>query len=183
MSLWVNAARGGWQTRADSKTIGSYAERGAAAVEMALILPLFLSLVLGILTGGIAMDHKIAVTNGAREAARYGATVPAAQCADVTKCSGGTWAQLVRSVAMDRMLGEVPATQICVALVSGLGSAPIPLDASHTTKSDGTACYTDSSNDTGQRVQVTITRSDRMQVFFWAKDLALSARVVARFEQ
>ena len=159
------------------------AERGSAAVEMALVLPLFLALVLGILTGGIAMDHKIGVTNAARETARYGAVVPAAQCADITKCGNKTWAQLVQAVAVDRLSGEVPAAQICAALVSGPGTSPTPLDAAHTTKSDGTACYTDASTDTGQRVQVTMSRSDRMQVFFWAKDVALTARVVARFEQ
>ncbi len=158
-------------------------ERGAVAVEMAIILPLFLALVLGILTGGIAMDHKIGITNAAREAARYGATVPAAQCADITKCSGRNWAQGVQAVAMDRLSGEVPASQICVALVSGSGSLPVPLDGAHTTKSDGSACYNDLSIDTGQRVQVSMTRTDRMQTFFWAKDLSLSARVVARFEQ
>ena len=97
-------------------------ELGAAAVELAMVLPLFLALVLGILTGGIAMDHKIGVTNAAREAARYGAIVPASQCADTTKCGGRNWAQLVQAVAGDRLSGEVPASQICVALVSGPGS-------------------------------------------------------------
>ena len=159
------------------------AERGAAAVEMAIVLPLFLSLVLGILTGGIAMEKKIGVTNAAREAARYGATLPATQCADTTKCGGRNWAQLVQAVAMDRLAGQVPASQICVALVSGPGSSPVPLDGTHTTSFGGSACYKDSSNDTGQRVQVTMTRTSRMEVLFWARDLALSARDVARFEQ
>ena len=158
-------------------------ERGAVAVEMALVLPLFLSVVLGILTGGIAMEKKIGVTNAVREAARYGATLAAAQCADTTKCGGRTWAQVVQAVAMDRLSGQVPVSQICVALVSGPGSSPVPLDGAHTTKSGGSACYNDLSNDTGQRVQVTMTRTSRLQVFFWAKDLALSARDVARFEQ
>ena len=171
--------RAGWREGRPRRST----ELGAAAVELAMVLPLFLALVLGILTGGIAMDHKIGVTNAAREAARYGAIVPASQCADTTKCGGRNWAQLVQAVAGDRLSGEVPASQICVALVSGSGSSPVPVDGTHTTRSDGSACYNDSSNDTGQRVQVTMTRTDRMQVFFWAKDLALSARVVARFEQ
>lgn len=150
---------------------------------MALVLPLFLSLVMGILTGGIALDHKIGITSAAREAARYGATLPSAQCADTTKCSGKTWAQLVQSVAIERVSGDVPAPQICVALVSGPGSSPVAFGAGHTTKSDGSACYRDLSSDTGQRVQVTMTKYDRMQVFFSAKDLNLSAKVVSRFEQ
>lgn len=171
--------RAGWR----ASRLHRSTERGAAAVEMAIVLPLFLALVLGILTGGIAMDHKIGVTNAAREAARYGATVPATQCADITKCANKNWAQMVQAVAMDRLSGDVPASQICVALVSGSGSSPVVLSSAHTTKSDGSACYADSSNDTGQRVQVTMTRTDRMQTFFFARDLSLSARVVARFEQ
>lgn len=158
-------------------------ENGAVAVEMAIILPLFLALLLGILTGGVAMDHKIGVTNAAREAARYGATVPSAQCTVITTCGNKNWAQLVQAVAADRLAGEVPASQICVALVSGPGSLPVPASSAHTTKSDGTACYNDSSNDTGQRVQVTMSRTDRMQTFFWSQNMTLSARVVARFEQ
>lgn len=173
---------GGVRSMLDGRGAGDR-EGGAAAVEMALVLPLFLALVMGILSGGIAMDHKIGITSAAREAARYGALVPSAQCVDLTKCGGRTWAQLVQSVALERVYGDIPASQVCVALVSGPGSSPAALDAGHTTKADGSACYRDSSVDPGQRVQVTMTRYARMQVFFSAKDLALSARVVSRFEQ
>lgn len=45
-------------------------ERGAAAVEFALILPVFIALLLGIIEFGAAYNAQILVTNAAREAAR-----------------------------------------------------------------------------------------------------------------
>lgn len=45
-------------------------ERGAAAVEFALVLPLLLTLVLGIIEFGHLYNAQIVITNAAREAAR-----------------------------------------------------------------------------------------------------------------
>jgi Flp pilus assembly protein TadG len=46
-------------------------ERGAAAVEFALILPILLLLVLGLVEFGRAFNVQISLTNAAREGARY----------------------------------------------------------------------------------------------------------------
>ncbi len=48
-------------------------ETGAAAVEFALILPIFLVLVLGIAEMGRAFNIQVSLTEAAREAARYAA--------------------------------------------------------------------------------------------------------------
>ena len=45
-------------------------ERGAAAVEMALVAPLLLALVFGIISFGTAYNTKISLTAGVREGAR-----------------------------------------------------------------------------------------------------------------
>lgn len=45
-------------------------DEGAAAVEMALVVPVLLTLVLGIVDFGFAFSAKIAVTQAAREGAR-----------------------------------------------------------------------------------------------------------------
>ena len=45
-------------------------DRGAAAVELALVLPVLLTLVLGIVDFGFAFNAKIAITQAAQEGAR-----------------------------------------------------------------------------------------------------------------
>ena len=50
-------------------------DHGAATVEFALTLPLLMCLILGVITGGITLNQKIAVTNGVREGSRFGATL------------------------------------------------------------------------------------------------------------
>lgn len=49
-------------------------DSGAAAVEFALLFPIFMVLALGIITAGTAFSRQINVTQAAREASRYGAT-------------------------------------------------------------------------------------------------------------
>jgi Flp pilus assembly protein TadG len=49
-------------------------DEGAAAVEFALLFPIFMILALGIINGGFAFSRQINVTQAAREASRYGST-------------------------------------------------------------------------------------------------------------
>jgi hypothetical protein len=47
---------------------------GAAAVEFALLFPIFMILALGIINGGFAFSRQINITQAAREASRFGGT-------------------------------------------------------------------------------------------------------------
>ena len=59
-------------------------ERGAAAVEFALLLPLLVVILFGIIEFGIALSRVIAYTSAAREGARYAAV----HCApDAIQCN------------------------------------------------------------------------------------------------
>lgn len=51
-------------------------EGGANAVEFALVLPVLVMLVFGVLWGGLALNSQVALNQSAREAARFGATLP-----------------------------------------------------------------------------------------------------------
>jgi Flp pilus assembly protein TadG len=61
------------------------AERGAAAVEFALIAPLLFMLIFGIIQFGLAWSQKEVFIQAAREGARYAAV----GCEDATGCSSG----------------------------------------------------------------------------------------------
>lgn len=49
-------------------------DHGAAAVEFALLFPIFMILALGTIAAGIAFSKQINITQAAREASRFGAT-------------------------------------------------------------------------------------------------------------
>jgi Flp pilus assembly protein TadG len=51
-------------------------ERGQALTEFALVAPLFFLLIFGVIQMGILFGGQIALTNSAREVARYASTVP-----------------------------------------------------------------------------------------------------------
>jgi Flp pilus assembly protein TadG len=157
-------------------------ERGAAVVEFALVVPVLLAILLMVFSGGAAYAHKISLANAAREGARYGATVPMEQCTPTTSCGGSTWAQLVRSVTVSRSDGALAAGGVCVALVSGPGTAPVAIDADHTTAGGTSPCYVDGSADDGERVQVTVTRQDRVEAVFVSRGVTLRVQATARFE-
>ncbi len=158
-----------------------FGDRGSVLVEAALVLPLVFALLLGMATAGIAIYHKNTLNNSVREAARFGATVPQSQCDVASNCSGLTWAQLVQSVGVSRSDGLLTATDVCVALVTGPGSAPTAVDASHTTAGGTSPCYADQSADTTTRVQVTGTRSDGVEFVFFSKTVNEVGRAAAKF--
>ncbi|QKE41830.1 MAG: pilus assembly protein [Ferrovum myxofaciens] len=70
-------------------------ERGVAAVEFALIFPLMLLLMFGIIEFGTMMYDQIMVTNAAREGARWGSVQsvslahPITSCSEVSSIQGG----------------------------------------------------------------------------------------------
>jgi Flp pilus assembly protein TadG len=60
-------------------------ERGAVVVEFAIVLPLFLILVFGVIEFGMIMYYKAVITNASREGARLGVlySIPPATAAQV----------------------------------------------------------------------------------------------------
>src|SRR5438445_8283280 len=101
---------------------GNLDERGAALVEFALILPVFMMLLLGLISGGQDYNHKLDLTHAVREGARYGSTLPSSTpLGSFTSgtCAGATWANVVQSTVVARSGGSLACDQVCVALVTG----------------------------------------------------------------
>lgn len=160
-------------------------DRGAALVEFALILPVFMILVLGMFSGGMAYNRKQQMTASVREGARYGGTIPADQA-----FASGTWASNVRDLVVARSAGDLTSAQVCVSLVQGSPAATVSSPggaARFSTRSDTLPCiegetYPVTANDNGRRVQVTATRPDQIDVLFGEIPLVLRAQGTVRAE-
>ena len=162
-------------------------QRGAALIEFALVLPIILVLLLGIITGGIGMNRNISMQNAAREAARYGATLPVD--GDLT-----TWLNTVATVAIDAATGDLddgePGRRICIAYVFPDGTdlddrtVRILVDAAGTrTVSAGNVCHADGRPADERRVQVEVQRLTDLEVVFWSRTLTLEGSSTARYER
>lgn len=73
--------RGRWSRASWLRPDSGHAPRGQALVEFALILPILMLLVTGLLQFGILLSGQIAFVNGVREAARFGSVLQTADTA------------------------------------------------------------------------------------------------------
>ena len=115
-------------------------ERGAAAAELAIVLPIFLILVMGIVEFGLAFNRLQGVHAAAREAARVGAVTPGFECARALDAVSGLGVEgfvctVVQSCPGDRVIVEVTATEeIDIPLV---GTRSVSLDGHGEFKCEG----------------------------------------------
>jgi Flp pilus assembly protein TadG len=79
-------------------------DEGASAVELALVLPILVLLLFGIIAFGIVFAQKLALSNAAREAARYGTV-------GLTSADRPTCAQITARVqsALNNTIAMTPA--------------------------------------------------------------------------
>lgn len=156
-------------------------ETGASLVEFSLVLPVFMMLLLGMLTGGLAYSRKLSVAQGAREGARYGATLPITAALPVdtwlTRVANVTIASSDAELAADR-----PGQALCVAHVASSGTARSRQQTGTTVSFADAPCIVDDGRAGETRVQVVARRSSRLEVLLFSRDLDLSSRAVARFE-
>jgi len=155
------------------------ADRGAALVELGIVLPVLTMLILGMVSGGRLYDRKMNLTFAAREGARYGATLPVDQT-----FSSGTWATNVRQVIVDRSNGDLTPGDVCVALVEGapatVYATPSP---SNFSTNAGAPCFTETgSSDTGRRVQVLVRGTGTFEAMLFSRTITMEQRAIAQAE-
>jgi Flp pilus assembly protein TadG len=154
-------------------------ERGAALVEFSLILPIVVSLLMGLVTGGLAYNKKIAITDAVRGAARYGATLG----------DSSTFATSVRDRLVQLSAGELTGSDVCVELIragspstvtrswyasAGNSSCPAPF---------GTAPATPTVTTGSCVVKVWAMKTAKLQAVLVNSDLQLKGGSVAGFER
>ena len=91
-------------------------QRGAVAVEFALIAPIVLMLLFGMFSGGMTYSDHLSITNAVREGARFGAAI------DYTSAS---WATSVRTRVQQVYFNAgdtLTDGQVCVSVVSSAGA-------------------------------------------------------------
>jgi Flp pilus assembly protein TadG len=167
----------------------AHGERGAAMVEFVLILPVFMMMIFGGITAGIAYEHKAEVVHAVRDGARYGATVPLGQCDTTSSCGDRNWAQVVQYVTAQRSDGTLSTSQICVALVAGSSGAVYSRSGGvYSTGTSATfpttGCFSDGNVDTGTRVHVSAVRGgDKINLVLGSIPVTLGSTGTARYEQ
>ncbi len=68
-------------------------DRGAAMVELAIAVPVFVSIMLGTITSGLALNDDMQLTHAVREGARYGAKLRLrlSETTPFARCRNGQW--------------------------------------------------------------------------------------------
>jgi Flp pilus assembly protein TadG len=149
-------------------------ERGATLVEFALIAPLLFAILLGTITGGLALSKKNSITNAVREGARFGATV------DVSS----TWGSSVQARVAELAAGDLAASELC-AEVGEVGSAP---SAQYPTGGCTGALALLEPGDAGAAagtclVKVWGATTADLNVIFFTQELDLEPKSVGRYEK
>jgi len=178
------------------RTDGGGTDQGAAAVEFALLIPIFVMLTFGMLTAGIAFWHNIALTQAARDAARLGSTYPISNSPTAGELSPTQWLDMLANVAAAEA-GWTDLTDIdtgngfvCVAFVAGDGglAGVDSVAISYGRAGDppdgvtGTQCFDDGDRP-DDRVQVRIHREAEVNAIFVGTTWDLNTRSSIPYER
>ncbi len=161
-------------------------QRGAALVELALLLPLLLMLLLGIVSVGLAYNHQISLTHAARESGRFAATLPVSNFGSLEAWLDAVSAQTVEN-ATGSLDPSTPGLVICVAYVHPNGtlatdSTASRVDTAGVVTYPNAPCFPDGRPSTERRVQVRVERDIDFDVVAFSRTVTLQSDAVSRFE-
>ncbi len=138
-------------------------------IEMALVLPVLLSLVLAIFTGGLAYTDKISLVEAVREGARYGVSLPLGTGAGAVT----TWEGSVRSRVVAASDGALAPGDVCVKFALPTGGSDCGLGDPPGASNDPTI----------HLVKISATKPASLDFFFFKMNKVMTAKLVARFER
>lgn len=154
-----------------------------------MVTAFLMMILVGTVTAGVAYSQKTSLQTAAREATRFGATLP------VNGDMSG-WLNRVSDVARGAANGDlgasVPGQRICVAYVYPNGTTAddrstrllqqggVVGPVSHGPTS---RCFDDGRPDDERRVQVSVGRAATIQAVVFSTEVDLNSRSSARFER
>ena len=156
-------------------------DEGAAAVEFALLFPIFFMVCIGTITFGFAFEKWISVTQAAREASRFAATYP--------NPNGTTWVDTVGQAAAESagivLPGSPGATDqtsyyLCVRFTPEPTTTAPGVKLKTWGTLAGSTCPTTTLPDS--RVDVTLRRLAKVNWLFGTSDLNVTGSNTSRFE-
>lgn len=160
-------------------------ERGASLVEFALVLPLIMMIVLGLVSAGVAYNLKITLTHAAREAARYAAILP-------TNGATNAWLDAIETRLLADAAGSLdagqPGASYCIAYVDGsrAGSETKHIDeTSFPLTPSADWCFDDERDALGEnewRVQIQVGRDTDFNALFFSHTISVGTNAVSRYE-
>lgn len=149
-------------------------DRGTSLVEFALIAPLLFALLLGMITGGLALSEKNSMENAVREAARFGATLD----------EGTGWATAVRARAVELSGGDLTDADLCVEMIRKDDAVTETSRQSSTCTLPAAAEPAATNVPVGQcAVKVWARRTSGLNVIFFSRDVTLDAANINRYER
>lgn len=157
-------------------------------VEFALVLPVLMVLLLGMVSGASAWNQSQALGQGSRVGARFASTLPLP--ADAAGMDAWLDGIIDRTVAASEgeMAAGVLGRAICVAYVYPTGTvapdrtASRRMDASGTRTSATSTCFSDGQGASARRIQVLVERTGMIDIGFHRQQIALRRQVVYRYE-
>lgn len=158
-------------------------DRGATAVEFAILFPVFVMLAFGTISFGFAFEKWISVTQGAREASRFAATYP------MPSTGVSPWLADVKAVAKEAagIPSGAPLSDyfVCVRFVKNIDPsvAPVTTSSSEGSLRDPSACPASSTTVLPDNAaEVMIMRAADLSWILGAATVAVSGDNISRYE-
>jgi len=162
-------------------------DRGAAVVELAIVMPVIMILLLGMVSGASSWNQSQSIGHGGQVAARWASTVPLpAVATDMDDWLDDVIDQAIAG-STSTMDADDPGRAICVAFVDPRGAAADQtysrrMNAAGVRTDATTECFSDGQPSTERRVQVVMQRSSYIEIGFLRQPLTLTRQVVFRYE-
>lgn len=134
-----------------------------------MVLPLFVCLLFGVISGGVAYSEKVGVIEAVREGARFGASLKLGSGPTAV----ATWETTVRNRVVSASGGGLSPASICVRLV-------LPNGGTDCGVSDPAGASAESSV---HLVKVSASKPATLEFVFFRTSTTLQGRLAARYER